>query len=66
MSCSPLQPVIPLSLDADPQMCADTMCVDVIGESSIMAYMTGKEDKRFTFDKVLPPTATQLELFEGE
>ena len=40
-------------------------CVQVVGESSVIASMVGKEPKRFTFDKVLPDTATQFDVFEG-
>ena len=40
-------------------------CVQVIGESSIVASVPGKEPKRFTYDKVLTDAASQLELFEG-
>ena len=40
-------------------------CVQVVGESSVVASMAGKEPKRFTFDKVLPNTASQFDVFEG-
>ncbi|GAX75403.1 hypothetical protein CEUSTIGMA_g2847.t1 [Chlamydomonas eustigma] len=41
-----------------------TSCVQVIGESSIVASNPGKERRRFTYDKVLPESSSQLDLFE--
>jgi hypothetical protein len=40
-------------------------CVQVVGDSSVIATMMGKEPKRFTYDKVLPESATQFDVFEG-
>ncbi len=39
-------------------------CVRISGESSIWASVPGRDDKRFTFDKVLVES-TQFDVFEA-